>query len=323
MNAVSVAALSVVGVASMALSYDSVRLASAPYFGPRAAYAVPLVADLLALGASAQYVRTIRERGAGGRWWQVTAHVAIGLSVALNVIGTHGWGRLIHALPPLALAAIFELCARAFAKTWKVEHHADESAIPLRLWLTSPLESARTYLVQARKVSDPAARAQVGEHDAARMLIDHASGRRISRRRALRVAHRQLRTGAVSAQDVVRAAHLRTDGASPALACALALATTAHVRTQRTTRVSAPTQRIDAPAVDASAQSTDASTDASAAHALRAVDAPDAHGDARTRDARAREYLLAHPDASGADLGAHLGCSTSQANRIKNRLSAA
>lgn len=225
LGGVASASLLVVALASMALSYDSVRHATEPYFGHWGALAVPLVADLLALGCSAEYVRTIRERGAGGRWWQLTAHVAIGVSVVLNVSGTEGIGRLYHAVPPLALAVLLELYARKWAATWRVEHHTDDASIPLRLWLTAPVEQVRTVLRAARTGATVIeARRDAGLHEAAHLSIEALAGRKVSRRRLLRAAHRQLSMGAVLPTQVLSAAHT----AQPLPTWASTLLTGAH-----------------------------------------------------------------------------------------------
>jgi len=223
MSAVSVGSLSTVAAASMALSYDSVRLSTRPYFGHWASFAVPLVADLLALGASAQYVSTIRERGSGGRWWQLTAHAAIGVSIFLNITGTHGIGRAYHAVPPIALAVLLELVARSFAKTWKAEN-ADPSAIPMKLWITAPIEQIKTVLRAARTgASIEDARRDAGAHEAAHLSIDLASGRKVSRRRLLRSAHRQLSMGTVLPAEVLTATRNAHHETTPAHRVALSL----------------------------------------------------------------------------------------------------
>ncbi|MGV1010566.1 MAG: DUF2637 domain-containing protein [Dermatophilaceae bacterium] len=334
-----------VALPSAVLSFDSVRRAAVPYFGSLAPLA-PLMADGGAAGFALWYVQSVRSE-APQHALRLASHLCVGITVTLNVLSAHSpSGVLWHGVPPVLWSVLVELYARHFTNELKARRQV--AGIPLRLWLTSPLESARVWLVQARKVSDPATRAHVGAYDAAHLLIDQAAGRRISDRRALRAAHRQLRTGAVDAAQVLRSLDLRTDGMSPALRSSLALLTCssvpAHVRSSpaRAQRSAVTAQLTDSPAQPAHGPAHAAQAPAQPAHGpaqpahgpaqpahgpahaahgpAQLTDSP-AHAAQPSREALAREYLLAHPGASGSALAARLGCSTATANRLKGALS--
>lgn len=214
-------ATTVAGPAAV-LSFDSVRQAAEPHFG-NLAWLAPLMADGGAAGFALWYVTTVRS-GRAQHALRLASHVCVGITVTLNVLSAHSpVGALWHAVPPVLWSVLVELYARHFADEWKAAH-LDVAKIPLRLWITSPIESFRTWLVQARKVADPGSRAQVGAHDAARLVLDLASGSRVSTRRSHRLAVRQLMTGAVSPAQVLGSAQLDPAQLSPAQALALRLA---------------------------------------------------------------------------------------------------
>ena len=214
-------ATTVAGPAAV-LSFDSVRQAAEPHFG-HLAWLAPLMADGGAAGFALWYVTTVRS-GRAQHALRLASHVCVGITVTLNVLSAHSpVGALWHAVPPVLWSVLVELYARHFADEWKAAH-LDVAKIPLRLWITSPIESFRTWLVQARKVADPGSRAQVGAHDAARLVLDLAAGSRVSTRRAHQLAVRQLTTGAVSPAQVLGSAQLDPAQLSPAQALALRLA---------------------------------------------------------------------------------------------------
>ena len=208
-------ATTVAGPAAV-LSFDSVRQAAEPHFG-HLAWLAPLMADGGAAGFALWYVTTVRS-GRAQHALRLASHVCVGITVTLNVLSAHSpVGALWHAVPPVLWSVLVELYARHFADEWKAAH-LDVAKIPLRLWITSPVESFRTWLVQARKVADPGSRAQVGAHDAAQLVLDLAAGSRVSTRRAHRLAARQLTTGAVSPAQVLGSAQLDPAQLSPAQA---------------------------------------------------------------------------------------------------------
>jgi len=197
--------LAVVAATGAALSYKSLHLAAAEVFdGSVLAYGFPLLVDALVLGASLQYVAGCRTRSAGRHGWRATAHAGIAGTLVLNALASDSPAEVPwHVVAPAVWAVLVELYARTAAGQWKAER-ADSEAIPVRLWLTAPIESARTWLRQARLTAAVGARFDTGRHagavEALRLTIPGRSGRRVRR-----VLRRQLRAGSLTPDSVLAA----------------------------------------------------------------------------------------------------------------------
>lgn len=313
-------ATTVAGPAAV-LSFDSVRQAAEPHFG-HLAWLAPLMADGGAAGFALWYVTTVRS-GRAQHALRLASHVCVGITVTLNVLSAHSpVGALWHAVPPVLWSVLVELYARHFADEWKAAH-LDVAKIPLRLWITSPVESFRTWLVQARKVADPGSRAQVGAHDAARLVLDLASGSRVSTRRAHRLAARQLTTGAVSPAQVLGSAQLDPAQLDPAQALALRLAAhsahsaqlgSAHEPAQLT--MAAPARLTAHGSAHEPAQRAAAARSEPARLTVRLSEP--ARGSDRVE--RLRAALAAEPGANGPRLSEITGIPVSTVNRLRKNL---
>ena len=176
-----------VALIGAALSFQSLYLAAVPVFGGRLALGFPLLVDFLILGASLQYVAgaKIGRPRAGWRW---TAHAGVAGTLILNAMAA----RVVREVPwhvtaPAVWSVLVELTAREVLGQWRAAHIPLGDRIPLRLWLTAPLESSRTWLRIARRVEGEQAQARldVGVHAAAVEALKLA----LPQRRARRVRH--------------------------------------------------------------------------------------------------------------------------------------
>jgi hypothetical protein len=187
-----------VAVIGAALSFRSLYLAAVPVFGPRLALGFPLLVDFLILGASLQYVagaKTGRPR-AGWRW---TAHAGVAGTLFLNAMAAHSLAEVPwHVTAPAVWSVLVELSAREVLGQWRAIHAPTGERIPLRLWLTAPIESCRTWLRIARRVEgeQAAARLDVGVHAAAVEALKLSLPQRRARR-VRRILKRQLRAGSL------------------------------------------------------------------------------------------------------------------------------
>ncbi len=204
--------LAVVAAIGAGLSYTSLRAGAADVFDDSVlSYGFPLLVDALVLGASLQYVAGARAKSPGRFGWRLTAHAAIAATLALNALAAYkpgGGGTPAvpwHITAPAVWAVLVELYARTAAGQWRAEHADTEtSVIPARLWLTAPIESARTWLHQARRSAAVHTRADLGRHAAAlEALRLSAPGR--PGRRVRRILRRQLRAGSLTPQAVLTA----------------------------------------------------------------------------------------------------------------------
>jgi Protein of unknown function (DUF2637) len=180
------------------LSFESLYQAATPTFGPRLALGFPLLADLLILGASLHFVSGAKI-GLPRAGWRMTAHAGVAATLSLNALAA----RSLHDVPwhitaPAVWSVLVELTARDVLGEWRATHTPQHGRIPLRLWLTAPIESARTWLRIARRVhgEQAEARLDVGLHAAAvaalRLAIPGRRGRRVRR-----ILERQLRAGSL------------------------------------------------------------------------------------------------------------------------------
>ena len=180
------------------LSFESLYRAAVPIFGSQLALGFPLLVDLLILGASLRFVAGA-EMGLRRTGWRMTAHAGVAGTLTLNALAAH----CLHDVPwhvtaPAVWSVLVELTARDVLGEWRATHTSLQDRIPLRLWLTAPVESARTWLRLARRVrgDQAAARLDVGLHAAAveamRLSLPGRRGRRVRR-----ILERQLRSGSL------------------------------------------------------------------------------------------------------------------------------
>ena len=170
-----------VAVYGAALSYDSLYLAArqvfdAPVFGLNLAVGLPLVVDLLILGASLIYVDGARH-GRPGAGWRLTAHAAVATTLILNALAARTPAEIPwHVVAPAVWSVLVELTAREMLQEWRAAEHAPTDKIPARLWLTAPTESLRTWLRMARRLEgeQAAARLDIGLQDAALIALHTA-----------------------------------------------------------------------------------------------------------------------------------------------------
>lgn len=194
-----------VALIGAALSFESLYRAAVPIFGPRLALGFPLLVDLLILGASLRFVAGAKV-GLRRTGWRMTAHAGVTATLTLNALAAHSlrdvpW----HVTAPAVWSVLVELTARDVLGEWRVTHSPHHDRISLRLWLTAPIESARTWLRMARRVhgEQAAARLDVGLHAAAvealRLALPGRRGRRVRQ-----ILERQLRSGSLPPAAVLR-----------------------------------------------------------------------------------------------------------------------
>jgi hypothetical protein len=104
-------------------------------------------------------------------------------------------------------AVLVELYAREAAGAWKAEHTVPPERIPARLWITAPIESARTWLRQGRTGvrEHQVARRDVGLHAAAVEALRLALPEGAECARVRRIIGRQLRAGSMPPTAVLAA----------------------------------------------------------------------------------------------------------------------
>jgi len=199
--------LAVVAVIGAVLSYKSLYLYAEPKIGQWAALAFPLLVDMLVLGASLQYIDGVR-RGRPLAGWRLAAHLGVAGTILLNFLAADGvWLDVpVHVVAPIVWSVLVELTAREVLGDYRAVHDVPADRIPLRLWLSAPVESARTALLMARTGERSAARARVllGLHAAARQaLLLAVPGVRGRRTRA--AVRGQLRAGSLDPRDLLTA----------------------------------------------------------------------------------------------------------------------
>jgi hypothetical protein len=179
------------------LSWRSLYNAAVPTFGPYAA-GFPLLVDLLILGASIQYIAGTKV-GRPVPGWRLTAHAGVFGTLMLNALAAEHLGQVPwHVTAPAVWAALVELTAKQVRGEWAASHAPGFERISLTLWLTAPMESARTRLLMLRTGIPTArsARVAVGVHAAAREALRLTLPKRRGRR-ARKIINRQLRAGSL------------------------------------------------------------------------------------------------------------------------------
>lgn len=211
------------GVAAW-LSYASVRSGAIGVFGVVGGSAFPILLDTGVFVASEYYLASVRaNRPQHG--FRALAHALIAATIALNVSVAGDWrAALFHTIPPALFAALVELKARKELGDARAEHGRPDR-IPLRLWLTSPIESVKLSLWTARESSLSAQRAARERYLTARRALRIAvPGRRGTARRARALVRRQLRTGNLDPRTLVEATGLDRQAHEPGPAAVLTVA---------------------------------------------------------------------------------------------------
>lgn len=193
-----------VGLIGAALSFASIYEAALPSYGPVLAAGFPFLVDFLILGASLQYIAGAKV-GRPRAGWRLTAHAGVAGTLVLNAFAAPDLLHLPwHVIAPAVWSVLVEMTAREVLGEWRASHQVPADRIPVRLWLTAPVESARTWLLMARvgAVSHRTARVDVGVMAAAGEALRLAlPGRRP--RRVRRIIRRQLRAGSLPPADVL------------------------------------------------------------------------------------------------------------------------
>jgi hypothetical protein len=191
-----------VAVYGAALSYESLyqaahKVFTQPLYGHDLALGLPLVVDLLILGASLIYVDGARN-GQPGAGWRLTAHAAVVTTLILNAIAARTPAEIPwHVVAPAVWSVLVELTAREMLQEWRASQAKPAGKIPARLWLTAPIESLRTWLRMARRLEgeQAAARLDIGLQDAAIIALTttmapHGRDGRRTRRTLIRLMRR-------------------------------------------------------------------------------------------------------------------------------------
>jgi hypothetical protein len=194
----------VAGIAA-ALSFQSLHEAAAPIFGPLA-LGFPLLVDMLILGSTLAFLAGA-SAGRALPGWRWTAHGGVSGTLALNALAASGPATIAwHITPALVWSVLVEMSARQV--TGRPSSTAAAEPIPVRIWLSSPLDAFRTWLQMARS-GQPChrqARADLAVHAAARQALRTAMPQR-RQRGARRLISRQLRFGALDPSVLLE--HLR------------------------------------------------------------------------------------------------------------------
>lgn len=198
--------LAVGAVAGLALSYSNVVDVVTPIVGDETlARVFPLTWDVILAGAALAYLATAF-MGKPRQMWRVISQCGAVGTLLVNGTAAHDWPSLVvHLSGPAAWAALVEAAASQLRGGGDNAPALGES-IPLRLWVTAPVESARTWLRIARRVSgeQAAARLDVGVHQAAvEALRLTLPGR--ANKPTRRILERQLRAGTLAPQAVLAA----------------------------------------------------------------------------------------------------------------------
>ena len=209
-----VVVLSVVAAIGAAASYLGLKAGFDPWFPAPIAAALPVLVDGGILGASLRWLAGVR-LGRPVHAWRLLAHAGVAVTIGLNAAASPGPGGIIwHVVAPASWAVLVELVARDAVGDHRAEQTTPLARIPLRLWVTSPVESARTWVHVARTTAAVDARREVAVHGAARTMLRLATptlrGARIRRELV-----RRMRSGVLAPQAVLDACAPRADGTRP------------------------------------------------------------------------------------------------------------
>jgi hypothetical protein len=196
----------VAGIAA-ALSFESLYQAARPTFG-RLALGFPLLLDTLVAGSMLAFLAgaTVGRPRAGWRW---TAHGGVTGTLVLNAMAASSLSAIPwHVTPGLVWSILVEMTARQVIGDWQARHDAAAEPISGRLWLISPVETARTWRYMARtgQPSHRQARADLAVLTAAVQVLRMAMPAR--RQRAARhLICRQLWAGAIDPATLLAYLH--------------------------------------------------------------------------------------------------------------------
>ena len=194
-----------VGLIGAALSFASIYEAALETFGPVLSAGVPILVDFLILGASLMYIAGAKV-GRPRAGWRLTAHAAVAGTLLLNAMASPDLAHLPwHVVAPAVWSVLVEMSAREVLGEWRAVHSVPADRIPLALWVSAPIESARTALHMMRTGTRSAAvaRRQVGVNAAARRIMRKSLPRGSGATRA--ALRRQLRAGSLDPVTLVRA----------------------------------------------------------------------------------------------------------------------
>ena len=199
--------LAVGAVAGLALSYSNVVDVVTPIVGDQGlARVFPLTWDVILAGAALAYLATAF-MGKPRQMWRVISQCGAVGTVLVNATAAHDWPSLVvHLSGPIAWAVLVEAAASQLRGGGASQPAALGESVPLRLWLTAPVESARTWLRLARRVEgeQAAARLEVGAYAAAvEALRLTLPGRANKPTRG--ILRRQLRAGSLPPRAVLAA----------------------------------------------------------------------------------------------------------------------
>ncbi|GAA3624468.1 hypothetical protein GCM10022223_46920 [Kineosporia mesophila] len=197
-----------VAVIGAVLSYQSLYTAAEPTFGSFLAAGFPLLVDLLILGASLQYVAGAKI-GRPMNGWRLTAHCGVAGTLVLNALAAAELGEVPwHITAPAVWAVLVELTGKQVLGQWKAAH-GQGTGIASALWLSAPIESARTRLLMARTGVADATQARIGvgtaaaAREALSLSLPRKANARKDARRVRRVVNRQLRAGSLAPAAVL------------------------------------------------------------------------------------------------------------------------
>ncbi len=167
--------------------------------------------DLWILGASLKYIANVRAGRPAGTW-RMGAQVGIAATFAANVASASSWGDAgWHVIAPAVWSAAVEFTARdVLGDMREIRTHRAE-VIPFRLWVTAPVESARTTFRMLRTGQTTAVDVRLDADrrraaaDALRLELEDVETSRVKRWRVRRLAGRRLWAGTITPDDVFRA----------------------------------------------------------------------------------------------------------------------
>ena len=316
------AALALYGIA-VVLSWHGIVAGARklPTIGDPACYGVAALADGLA-ATGAIMAAGFELRGRSGRDWRLIAYAGIAAALALNVwAGTAaGWdGWIVYAISPATTAVITHRLSVDATRAWDAHTpRVRPGRVPLRLWVTAPVESTRTvwWMTRTGETDPTAARAATDRCDFALALLrDQDIPWRVRRLITRKVWSRGLDPAALA--DLINT----RDGE---LVRAVLNLGACHATTPAPVMplaVEAPPAEV---VIDPAPVAPRVSLVAAARHATPTVTAPLRHDDNATEDATSpdkdttrRAIVHANPDATLAELAELMGCSPRTASRIK------
>ncbi len=205
--AANVAALPV-AVLGAVLSFHSLSRWALPLYGPGWNYVVPFVVDFVIVSASLKFIAGAKA-GRVVPGWRLMAHAGVIATLVFNAQAARDWTQVLGMdWPPLVWSFYVELTAAELIGQWRDQHAVRRrrirDKIPLRLWITAPVESVRVWLRMERRLEGEQAdaRLEVGLYAAALAALDEALPDR-GGRRVRGIIRRQLRAGSLRPHDIL------------------------------------------------------------------------------------------------------------------------